>query len=553
MTLVDIRSTLARVLAGDLEGEALQGISAATVSTLPLPVRLAFDAITEDVREHGTADADRILSKANGQAEPLREIFIELLELVAKDLAISPIIGADPMPADVPDFEQFPLSDAGNAEALAKLYGQDLSYDHGQRRRLVFRGHYWEEDRTGTWTRLAIQTARSRFRSALDAPEKRKASVAKWALRSEDRPRVTAMLALAESLPSIADTGDGWDAVPMLLGAPNGVIDLETCKLRDGRREDKITKTTRVPYDPGASWSRWERFLLEIFDGNAELVDFVWRAVGYAITGLTREQVIFLLYGTGANGKTTFLNGIRWPLGQYAHNAPFSTFEHDGRSSIPADVADLEGRRFITSSETGEASRLNEARLKALTGGDPVTARKLFGNFRTFTMVGKPFLSVNHRPRVTDDSHGFWRRVRLIPFLRQFGKDADRNLDQILAEEAPGILAWAVRGCGEYLRRGLDPPAIVADAVEDYRRESDPLGDFLAARCTESPNYATPGSNLYHEYQDWAKAAGLRERDTLSMTAFGRRMGARFKKERTRSGAVYHGVGLSTVTGSGAL
>jgi putative DNA primase/helicase len=145
---------------------------------------------------------------------------------------------------------------------------------------------------------------------------------------------------------------------------------------------------------------------------------------------------------------------------------------------------------------------------------------------------------------VTDDSHGFWRRVRLIPFLRQFKEDADRNLERILAEEAPGILAWAVRGCLEWQARGLTPPAIVTDAVEDYRRESDPLGEFIAVRCIVDPKCAAPGAMLYREYQAWAKEAGLREREQLSNTSFGRRLGARFKKERRKGGVEYQGIGV---------
>ena len=450
----------------------------------------------------------------------------------------------DPIPAEVPDLERFPLSDAGNAELLAALHGDDLKYDSNQTRRLTFGPHLWAEDKNGAWVRLAIKTARQRYLAAVNAPKRKREAIARHALRSEDRSRITAALALAESLPPIADTGERWNADPLLLGSPNGVIDLRTGTLRAGRREDKITMSVGVPFDMGARWTRWERFLLEIFDGDKDLVDFVWRAVGYSITGSTREQVIFLLYGTGANGKTTFLNAIRRAFGQYAHNAPFSTFEHDGRSSIPADVADLAGCRFITSSETGEASRLNEQRVKVLTGGDPVTARGFYKPFFTFTPTGKPWLSVNHKPRVTDDSHGFWRRVRLIPFLRQFKEDADRNLERVLAEEAPGILNWAVRGCIEWQARGLTPPAIVSDAVEDYRRESDPLGEFIASRCNVDPKCAAPGAMLYREYQAWAKGAGLREREQLSNTSFGRRLGAQFKKERRKGGVEYHGIGL---------
>jgi putative DNA primase/helicase len=223
---------------------------------------------------------------------------------------------------------------------------------------------------------------------------------------------------------------------------PNGVVDLEHGALRPGKREDRITLCTAVPFDPSATCARWERFLREIFGGDEPLAAFVHRAIGYSLTGDTGEQCCFMGYGHGSNGKGTLVNTLKYILGDYSWNMPFSTLEMRDRAGIPNDVAALDGRRFVVASETNDGARLNEARVKALTGCDPVTARFLHGEFFTFEPVAKFWLSVNHKPVIKDDSHGFWRRLRLIPFLQRF--DVNPNLADELRAEGRGILAWAV-------------------------------------------------------------------------------------------------------------
>jgi putative DNA primase/helicase len=174
----------------------------------------------------------------------------------------------------------------------------------------------------------------------------------KWALRSEALQRLEAMVKLAKSEPLLADAGEGWDSNPWLLGVTNGVIDLRTGTLREGTQSDKITMHTKIAFDPAAKAPRWERFISEVFEGNPELIDYVQRAIGYSITGDVSEQVVFLAYGTGANGKSTFVEVIRHVLGEYAYNLPFSAFELNSRSAIPNDIAALENRRFATAIET---------------------------------------------------------------------------------------------------------------------------------------------------------------------------------------------------------
>jgi len=441
------------------------------------------------------------------------------------------------------DDERF--TDTGNAEMLAHLYGDQLRYDHRHKRWLVWGDHHWKPDRDGKVSRLAIEAARVRFAMASNVQsESLKKKMAGWAIGSENRTRIEACITIAQKIEPFADAGFDWDTNRMLLGAENGIIDLTIGKLRDGRPEDRITMTTGLYYDPNAKCPRWEQFIEEVFD-DVELRDWIWRALGYSITGDTTEQVVFMGHGRGGNGKSRFRNAVFTAMGDYAQTTPFSTFALPERSSTN-DLAALENARFVDSSETNEGTELNEKRIKAISGEDPMKARYLYQEFIQFVPHLKLWLFVNHRPQVTDDSEGIWRRMRLIPFTKRFaGKDDDKQLGEKLRAEAQGILAWLVRGCLEWQTRGLTPvPACVRVATEEYRQESDELARFIEDRCIEGPNEQVKASGLYSSYQWWAEGEGIPNRDVLSPTAFGRRMSERYEKCKKASGMFYLGIGF---------
>lgn len=401
----------------------------------------------------------------------------------------------------------FRRTDAGNAELFAKLYRNYLRYDHKRKFWLVWREHWWEADVDGEVQRKAKEAARTRLHYAGNLPDTEEyQNEMKWALKSELRYRLDAVIALAQSERPLADAGQGWDAEPDLLGVANGVVDLRTGCLRPGRPEDRITSHTHVPFDPAAQCPRWLKFLEEVLDDDPTLVSYVHRFAGYCLTGSTEEQCFFLLYGPGANGKTTFLETLRHVLGDYACNLPFSAFELKARSSIPNDVAAIAGKRFVTSSETDESAKLNAARIKTITGSDKQSGRFLYGQLFEFDGTAKLVLACNHKPSVADDTHGFWRKVRLILFPRKFdGKEKDQKLKEKLLAEAPGILAWAVRGCIEWQKHGLGPvPAVVAEATEEYRRESDIIGQFLDDCCVLHKNTWVAVSSLRDEFEQWS-------------------------------------------------
>ena len=439
------------------------------------------------------------------------------------------------------------LTDSANAELIAHLFGHTLKFDHRRGRWLVWNSHLWVPDCNGQVHRLAKQAARERYDNAVRIEDTNaRVKVARFAIQSESRMRLDAALSLARHEPPIADDGTSWDTDPWLLGTPNAVVDLTTGESRYGKPQDRITMCTGTEFDAEAECPRWLQFLDEVF-GDTDLIDWLQRALGYSLTGDTSEQCVFLGYGVGANGKGVFSNTLHYVLDDYAFSSPFATFELYQRAGIPNDLAALENKRFVSASETNDGTRLNEGRIKALSGCDPITARYLHQEYFTFWPHLKLWLFVNHKPKVVDDSFGFWRRVRLIPFTKQFaGGNEDKNLSATLRAEAPGILVWLVRGCLEWQRRGLEPiPACVRAATEEYKQESDPLAEFIAARCVEHENATVKAADLYGEYKTWADEQGMGPREMLTSTAFGRRIAQHHLKTRGSSGNVYHGIGLA--------
>jgi len=439
------------------------------------------------------------------------------------------------------------MTDAGNAEYFTLLYGDTIRYDHRRNRWLHWQKHYWKPETDGRIIRLALQSVRTRFKAiaGLDNPEL-KEKIAKWCIGSEQRGRLEACLAIAKNLKPIADAGEQWDKDNWLFCVKNGVVDLRTGELRPGKQEDMITMQSPVVYDPETKAPRWIQFLDEIFSSDAELIAYQQRYYGYCLTGDTREQTIGISHGKGANGKTRLLSILRHTFGDYAYDAPFSTFELNQRATIPNDLAALVNKRLVTSSETNEGTRLNEARIKALSGQDSITARFLHCEFFTFEPVAKFLLAVNHRPRVQDDSYGFWRRVRLIPFNREFkGKADDKQLGGKLLAEASGILNWLIKGCLAWQKQGLEPtPDCVLQATEEYRSESDLLAQFILDELVIHPQAQVKASVFYKAYTVWAEDQGLQKREIMTNTAFGRRMTQKFKKIQNRNGIFYQGVGM---------
>lgn len=436
-----------------------------------------------------------------------------------------------------PKVRTFAPSDLGNGERLAFLHGKDLRWVPPWREWLVWDGRRWDFDKTLEIGRRAKETARSIYVEAQRAEDNRREAIGKWAVQSESRSRVEAMIELAKAEPGIAVPAEALDVDPWVFNCANGTLDLRTGELRPHRREDLLTKTSSVPYDPDARCALWESFLLRIFRDDVALIDYVQRALGYSLTGNTGEQVLHLLHGTGSNGKSTFLEVMALLLGDYGAQADFTTFLDNKDRGPRDDIARLAGARVVRSNEIGENKRFNEALIKSLTGGDIIAARFLYAKTFEFRPQFKLWFAANHKPVIRGTDHAIWRRVRLIPFEVTIGDhEKDPMLLEKLRRELPGILRWAMEGCQAWMERGLAAPDIVLAATEEYREESDMLGAFLEECCELDPSWKVPSTLLYEAFVGWAKRNGEYE---MSQNQLGRRLKERGYHDEKSSGVKY--------------
>jgi len=404
------------------------------------------------------------------------------------------------------------LTDAGNAERLRAHVGDRFAYVHAWGAWLWYDGVRWLRDGTGEAIRAALRTLRTLAAEAGKLPDPdQRAELVKHALDSESSARIGAMVSLAQALLPVDNAILDYD--PDLLNVANGTLDLRSGELRPHDRSDWMTRVCPVAWDPEAMCPLWESFLLRAMGGNERLVSFLQRAVGYSLTGHTNEQVLLLLYGTGANGKSTFLETLRALLADYAAITDFTTFLKRDGEGARNDLARLVGTRFVSAVEAEAGKPLAEALVKQLTGGDTITARFLFREFFDFWPQFKIWLAANHKPHVSGSDHGIWRRIRLIPFTVTIPEhERDPRLTQKLTDELPGILTWGVRGCLAWREQGLGVPDEVRSATDAYRDEMDVYGGFLDESCVVGAEQTVTAKELYAAYTGWCEANGERAR-----------------------------------------
>lgn len=391
-------------------------------------------------------------------------------------------------------------SDVRNAERFAVWFSKDVRYAHSWELWLCWDGKRWSVDNNGGAKRFAIEAAQRllaekgrAYQDAIGTGNKDKIDAArieyKWASRTQNSKALNAMLEVASASKALTCTHRELDTDPWLLNVSNGVLDLRTGTLREHRREDLISKLAPVVYDPRAKAPTWERFLSQAMGGNAEMIAFLRRMIGYTLTGLIREHILGFNFGGGANGKSTFLTAIHALLGDYAVRAPRGLlFKAKGGDKHPTEMTTLFGARFVSCAEVGESEKFDEALVKDLTGGDKISARRMREDFWEFTPTHKLFLAGNHRPSVSGTDEGIWRRIRLVPWTVTVApEERDAALGEKLTAELSGILNWALEGCLEWQRDGIGEPIEVTEATAEYRDESDPLKEFLDRYCVFEP------------------------------------------------------------------
>ncbi len=463
----------------------------------------------------------------------------------------------------------------GDAALYVALHRDILIFDHAAQRWYIFRKHCWEEDLIGE--------ALARVQAVIDLysleakrqgwlkhkanqagkgdAEQKAASLEKELLKRVEKlhslPRKKAVLVLAQSgKDSLGKTGQGWDADPWLLACRNGVINLKTGELRPGTPEDMIKTACPTEFkglDEHAP--AWDAFLEATFQGLAEITEYMARLLGYGITGCTTEHVIPIFHGRGRNGKGTLLETVRGVLGPLSFKTKAEALLDQGlksSGSADADTLAMRGRRLVFASETNEGRRLNAGKLKELTGGDTLNARGVYARYPVeFRPTHLLILMTNSKPRASANDYALWQRLHLIPFNvsfvsnpdpdKSYEQKADPDLPEKLKAEASEILAWLVRGCLAWQKKGLNPPQIIQDATQEYQASEDLISQFLEDCCNANPNSQLQASELYNAYKTWAIESGFKP---MANQGFGRELTDRFDRYRNTKGNYYIGLSL---------
>jgi putative DNA primase/helicase len=444
---------------------------------------------------------------------------------------------ATPKPSlslNLPDSCPAEYADDALALKFTERHGENLRFTATWGRWNVWDGSVWKQDETLTVFDLARKVCRHNSGKCDDE---------RIAPRIASAATVAAVERLARADRQHAATVDQWDADPWLLNTPGGAVNLRTGELRSVARSDYMTKMAAVA--PGGDCPLWRSFLSRITNGNEEMQKFLQRMAGYALSGVTREHALFFLYGTGANGKSVFLNTISGLMANYAKTAPIETFIDSKNERHPTDLAGLQGARLITAIETEEGRQWAESRLKALTGGDRIAARYMRQDFFEFTPQFKLIIAGNHRPGLRTVDEAMRRRFNLLPFIVTVpASERDLELTEKLRKEWGGILQWMVEGCLAWQADGLHRPAIVSDATENYLAAEDALARWIEDRCTTEVNNREATSALFADWQQWAikhdEVCGSQKRFSEQVEARG------YTKTRTNVARGFQGIGLRT-------
>jgi len=453
----------------------------------------------------------------------------------------------------------FSMGDIGNAERFVNYWGETTRYDSDRGTWMIWRGTHWETDSCGQALHrttlvakniIPMEVAAIRKKGDLDVWDDIKIKdLKKEAARLHRTPAMLAALTVAKVLPEMRTRTSQYDAHPMKFNCLSGVIDLPTGQLLPHKPEDMHSRIAPVELGPvGSECPRWMQFLSEIMCGDAELVAYIQRVVGYIMTGSVREQCFFILYGDGSNGKSTFINVIYHLLGGYAFNVDIRTFVDIDRGNSPRnDLAALVGMRFAVSPEWKLGQALDEAILKTFSGGDLVSARFLNKELFQFNPVCKIVLASNHKPIVKGTDHGIWRRMRLVPFLAKFDKSKEiKDYDKLLiAEEGPAILRWAMEGAQIWAREGLRTPSTISEATNEYRGSQDWFQTFLEERCEVDATASVASQSIYNDYRNWCVCGGISH--PVKQSVFNERLqGHKFQKKATKVANMWFGLRLKS-------
>lgn len=414
----------------------------------------------------------------------------------------------------------YPLTDLGNGERFAAMHADTVRYCPEWKKWLVWDSARWIKDTKGEVFLKAKETVRG---ITDDLPQcfdtETRKQIMKWAMQSEAGQRIREMLSAAEKETAIAVLANDLDQDLWLFNLLNGTLNLKTGQLQTHNPADLITKIGGCAYDKRAQCPTFYVFLDQVFLNQPDIPAYLQRIVGYSLTGTTVEQMINVLHGNGSNGKSRLVEAILALFGEYGHTIEPDTITVRKNDKMATDIADLFGKRFVDCAETDAGKRFNESMIKRMTGGEKLTGERKFENPFTFTPQFQIFFSTNHRPEIRGTDKGIWRRIQLTSFEQTFWDgdkgetgplhlQANKNLAEELKGELPGILNWAIQGCLDWQKSGLQAPAQVQAATASYRAEQDVLGAFIEDCCMVAPPFVATAKEIYGKYGVWCEENG---------------------------------------------
>lgn len=481
-------------------GKNIMGI-AKKIQVLKLPGLKKGEDISDWIERGGTLEKLFELVKTAPEFIPLPE---------EKEKELTTISAGDFRPTDL-----------WNSENFFKKYEGQLLFCKRWNSWLVYREGKWQEDDKNETQELAKRVIMGYYREASEIiDDKARKRLVDQARKSESQRAIRAMTELATSaLPAIPDD---FDQDSYIFNMKNETLDLKILEFKSHKPEDMLTKIAGVSYETEADCPKWLAFLDKIFEEKKDLIDYLQTSLGYSLTGDIGEQCLYILYGIGFNGKSTFLNVIQEILGDYAINTPFDTFLSRKGEHIPNDIARMRGARFVTAVEAGEGKKFNEEVLKRLTGRDKVTARFLRQEFFDFHPTCKLWFATNHKPMIREFSPAFWGRIRLIPF-RLIIPEEERipHYEKTLLEEKEGIFNWILEGYKRWKEEGLKVPEDIKEATAQYKDQMDIMAEFIEECCIENRLAQATTKKLYGAYKDWCEENKEKE---INKRAFGRRL-----------------------------
>ena len=438
---------------------------------------------------------------------------------------------ADPLPNE-------PKTELGYARRLVHVYQDRLRYCPAWGYWLVWDGHRWARDRTGQASRWMKVIARQITTEALDTDDRAAMNIAR---KAESNAGVKGSLALASTESELVVSPDQLDSDPFLLNCRNGTLDLHTLTVRPHEPADLITKMAGAIYDPSATGIEFPRFL-ERVQPKAEMRRYLARLLGHGLEGRVTEHLLPILHGAGRNGKGTLTAAVLAALGDYADAADPDLLTARTFDAHPTSTADLFGLRLAVLHETDRGRRLAEATVKRLTGGDRIKARRMREDFWHFEPSHTFLMLTNHKPIISGTDVAIWARLRLVPWDVVIPpEERDLKLADKLALELDAVLAWLVSGYGDWRDNGMDDPAEVTAATEEYRSESDALGRFLRDCCM--PHGQVRSSDLFDAWAKWCVAereeAGTQKALSTELINRG------YDGKKTNAGKFWLGLGLS--------